>query len=54
MPTQIVSTSITLDDLRLMAEQHNVRPSQGNRSRGVESPAVQEQIREAVERLIIR
>ena len=31
----------------------NVRPSQGNRSRGVEDPAVQERIRVVVARLIL-
>lgn len=30
----------------------NVRPSQGNRSRGVEDPALQERIRNVVRRLI--
>lgn len=32
----------------------NVRPSQGNRSRGVDDPAIREQIRRVVERLIER
>ena len=31
----------------------NVRPSQANRSRGVEDPAVQERIRVVVARLIL-
>ena len=30
----------------------NIRPSQGNRSRGVENPATQEKIREIIARLI--
>jgi hypothetical protein len=32
----------------------NVRPSQGNRSRGVDDPAIREQIQRVVERLIER
>lgn len=32
----------------------NIRPSRGNRSRGVEDPAVQRQIRAIVERLVVR
>lgn len=32
----------------------NIRPSQGNRSRGVEAPVVQDRIREIVERLVRR
>jgi hypothetical protein len=32
----------------------NVRPSQGNRSRGVDDPAIREQIRRVVERLVER
>jgi len=30
----------------------NLKPSQGNRSRGIENPKVQEKIKEIVERLI--
>jgi hypothetical protein len=32
----------------------NLRPSQGNRSRGVEDPALRERIRGIIERLVIR
>jgi hypothetical protein len=32
----------------------NVRPSQGNRSRGVDDPAVRRQIEEIVARLVVR
>lgn len=32
----------------------NVRPSQGNRTRGVDDPAVQQRIQEVVERLVTR
>ena len=31
----------------------NIRPSQGNRSRGVENPAIREKIREIVKKIII-
>ena len=41
------------DDLVEFDSMINVRPSQGNRSRGVEDPTVQRQIQDIVRRLVI-
>jgi hypothetical protein len=41
------------DDLVEFDAMINVRPAQGNRSRGVEDPAVQRHIRQLVARLVI-
>lgn len=41
------------DDLVEFDSMINVRPAQGNRSRGVEDPDVQRQIRQLVARLVI-
>ena len=42
------------DDFLEFDSMINLRPSQGNRSRGVEDPEIQERIRNIVNRLVIR
>lgn len=49
MPIEIVSAAFVEFDSMI-----NVRPGQGNRSRGVDDAAVQRQIQEIVTRLVIR
>jgi hypothetical protein len=44
----------TGDDFLEFNSMINLRPSQGNRSRGVEDPAIRDRIRDIVKRLVIR